>query len=651
MAEEDIIFGKNRHFFGGIEPSNMLKFTASYKNGMGVIEAELPKDTVIDGQTLCTVKGAVIRKSTTGYPVDEFDGELFADIKSSTILADTDLDPDMGYYYAAFPYTGQGVYNRGYNNRATINVPDVVTAFSAKTTYEYSTETYSVELSVELPPDVAGVVIRKSTAGYPVNETDGDECVTLTYSGTHIDSAVTKGVTYYYSAFTYTELGRYNRDISKSVSVLCAGYNYLFGYDIDLSDEDPFTRVSYPSDVDNSGYTPAFMDYNEGIFNYGDWPNMPGKYFMPKPCMLTYDGNVAHYLDPDDYTKQEGSTRASSIADFTFNGNAMMEWPKIYTYREIVNGVYKFRCSDIPQDTGWDCWCNYDGNDNVIDHFYTSIYIGSYEDVSSGMDLRSMSGRTILSNEKFTTFRSRAMCTTNSGDARYLTWDIGLLADYLLIRDLLVMMGRSTDCQTVYGNGRGNENTPLTNTGILNDKGMFWGSDTWTEGVKVFGMENWWGNYSQHIAGWNSYASGTNYVKLTKGSHDGFKHTNNSASNRRTIFGPENTSYQKRLNYSAPVTPSGTNGGYISEMFIAAINEGYSDVSAFGLFPKTMSGSSSTYECDTFKWSTASSTHCSYAVGGNCNGSVGNGPFSAVAVPTIELPSYTGAFLSYKPLV
>ena len=28
MAEEDIIFGKNRHFFGGIEPSNMITFSA-----------------------------------------------------------------------------------------------------------------------------------------------------------------------------------------------------------------------------------------------------------------------------------------------------------------------------------------------------------------------------------------------------------------------------------------------------------------------------------------------------------------------------------------------------------------------------------------------------------------------------------------------
>ena len=27
MAEEDLIFGKNRHFVGGIEPSNMLAFS------------------------------------------------------------------------------------------------------------------------------------------------------------------------------------------------------------------------------------------------------------------------------------------------------------------------------------------------------------------------------------------------------------------------------------------------------------------------------------------------------------------------------------------------------------------------------------------------------------------------------------------------
>ena len=60
MAEEDLIFGKNRHFFGGIEPSNMQNFTAVIEGEHVKITAQLPADTVINGQTLCTVEGAVI---------------------------------------------------------------------------------------------------------------------------------------------------------------------------------------------------------------------------------------------------------------------------------------------------------------------------------------------------------------------------------------------------------------------------------------------------------------------------------------------------------------------------------------------------------------------------------------------------------------
>ena len=55
MAEEDLIFGKNRHFFGGIEPSNMQNFTAAIEGEHVKITAQLPADTVINGQTLCTV--------------------------------------------------------------------------------------------------------------------------------------------------------------------------------------------------------------------------------------------------------------------------------------------------------------------------------------------------------------------------------------------------------------------------------------------------------------------------------------------------------------------------------------------------------------------------------------------------------------------
>ena len=60
MAEEDIIFGKNRHFFGGIEPSNMLALSAAISNNVVLVTATLPEDTKVNDQTLCTVEGAVI---------------------------------------------------------------------------------------------------------------------------------------------------------------------------------------------------------------------------------------------------------------------------------------------------------------------------------------------------------------------------------------------------------------------------------------------------------------------------------------------------------------------------------------------------------------------------------------------------------------
>lgn len=139
MAEEDLIFGKNRHFFGGIEPSNMLAFTAHGGMPQGqyrvFITATLPNDTVVNGQTLCTVKGAIIRRKTTDYPKDEFDGDLVADIKESTTFMDSGLSSTGTYYYAAFPYTTQGVYNRNKSNRAVVNEPEPMQEFSAKSVY------------------------------------------------------------------------------------------------------------------------------------------------------------------------------------------------------------------------------------------------------------------------------------------------------------------------------------------------------------------------------------------------------------------------------------------------------------------------------------------------------------------------------------
>ena len=614
MAEEDLIFGKNRHFFGGIEPSNMLAFSVAVESDAVKVTAKLPNDTVVNDQTLCTVEGAIIRRKTTDYPKDEFDGDLVANIKASTVFADSGASPTGTYYYAAFPYTTQGVYNRNKANRVVINEPEPMQEFSAKSVYVSASDTVKVEITAKLPNGVAGAVIRRSTIGYPISETDGELFKDITANGTYTDTNVTVGVVYYYSAFPYTSTGAYNRSEANRTSVTPKKRDYLFGYDLVVATTSPSGRVTYPSDVDNAGFTPAAMNFSSGFFNYGSWNIEPGAKFMPRPCMLTYAGVVDHYLNPNDYTKKTDGS-ASSVANTSFGGNAMMEWPKIWVKRWEENGVYHFRCSDIQIDEDYECWSNYDRLNNQIDHFYTPIFFGS--NVSNKM--RSISGQSNLVSQNASTEITYAKA---NGD----DWYTEVLADRLLIQDLLVMMAKSTDGQTAYGSGRSaSSNNSAIGQGTMNTKGMFWGSNDATSGVKVFGMENLWGNLWRRTAGWIN-ANGTQKVKLTRGTHDGSTATdyNTDGSGYLTVPG---------------ATPSGTSGGYIKTM----------KTMPYGRIPYDASGSATTYEADGL-WFNNSQSNYAFVGGGWYNGLL-CGPFFAVLNNTAsDSGTNRGAALSCKPL-
>ena len=615
MAEEDLIFGKNRHFFGGIEPSNMKTFSASLNETSGKVKLTniLPDDTVINGQTLCTIAGAIIRRKLTNYPADEFDGDFIADLKGSATIVDVNTVDTGTYYYSAFPYTTQGVYNRNRANRAVINEPANMVTFAAKSVYNPTTETMSVQLTAEIPTGVVGAVIRKSINGYPVDENDGEVFRTITSDETITDTDVTIGVIYYYSAFPYISTGAYNRNPENRTSVEVSGYAYLYGYDIDLTDSNPHTRVTYPSDVDNADFTAAKMNFTNSRFDYGDWPSQAGDKFMPKPCMLTYAGVVDHYLDQDNYAKKDDGTTNSSVASTAFGGNAMMEWPKIYTKRWTENGVYKFRCCDIKLDDTWECYTNYDRQNNEIDHFYTPIYFGS--SVSSKM--RSISGQ---SNYVSNTADSEI----NLAKANGADWYTEVVADRLLIQDLLVLMAKSTDCQTAFGYGRCNSSSAL-GQGTMNTKGLFWGDDDQTSGVKVFGMENWWGNIWRRTAGW-MLVNGTQKLKLTRGTHDDSTATD------------YNTTGNGYLSV-AGATPEGSSGGYIK----TTKNE------AYGRIPFDTSGSSTTYEADGLYYNNSGIMYA--LVGGVWSGGLLVGPFCAFLYNAPSLTaSFFGAALSCKPL-
>lgn len=229
-------------------------------------------------------------------------------------------------------------------------------------------------------------------------------------------------------------------------------------------------------------------------------------------------------ITPSDFTVTMTSEPLNTdIANSSFNGNAMMEWPLIWYKFEAgtADGEGYFYCSDQQVDESYKCWCNYDANNNIIPHFYTAIYNGT--GVSK---MRSLSGYTLTNDNGMGTVslteeltRARANNTTEADE-----WYIDVWSDRQLISALLVLMGKSLDVQSVFGKGQvGGGETAQKNvtTGDLDDKGLFYGSTTDdTIPIKVFGMENWWGTTARMTAGLIGASDGYRY-KLTYGTADG----------------------------------------------------------------------------------------------------------------------------------
>ena len=391
--------------------------------------------------------------------------------------------------------------------------------------------------------------------------------------------------------------------IARHLGRLAGGDAGIYGFDMDMSNSDPGGCVTYVGA--NAGFQPAKMDYTADAFDYGDWA---GAFFMPRPCMLTFAGAVEAYLDPDDYTKNADGT-ASTVASST-TANAMMEWPVIHVRRWQSGDVYHFRCSADEFD-GSLCLANVNASGDVV-NFYTPIYFGS---IDGDGKLRSLSGG--VNYVSTTTTAER-----NAAAANGAGWDIERMVDWLLVNDLLVLMSKTRDSQTAFGRGVNGASAAI-GQGTMDGKGLFYGKSDNVSGVKVFGMENWYGNIWRRIVGW-VVVDGVQKIKLTSGTQDG-----------STGVGYNETG-AGYIELSG-ATPGGTSGGYVN----------VSKVTEHGLVPVTASGSATTYSCDGL-WFNNSGTRLAF-VGGCWDGGSLVGSSCAVVGRAPAYASATfGAAPSYK---
>jgi hypothetical protein len=301
----------------------------------------------------------------------------------------------------------------------------------------------------------------------------------------------------------------------------------------------------------------------------------------------------------------------------------MVEWPLIWYKFEYSSGNRKcyFYVSNKKVDDTYHCYCNYDSDNNIIEHFYNAAYN------STGTErLRSLSGVQLTSanGNGNTTGDEEVERAVANNTTDKIEWYTDVLSDYQLITMLLVLISKSTNIQAKFGRGldTGNQSAKEAYvTGTLNDKGLFWGDTTnGTSAVKVFGIENFYGCVWHRVAG----MVGTNYkykVKLTHGTIDG------SAAEG---FNSDGTGYID-LDIDQPSA-----NGYIK----------YCTFTDYGFVPTDSTGSSTTFYADYDYRGTGY-----LLMGGDADNGVNSGPFCVLLHPGFLLAHWdVSAFLSCKPL-
>ncbi len=397
----------------------------------------------------------------------------------------------------------------------------------------------------------------------------------------------------------------------------------IYGFHIDSSEGDPAACVTYLADA--VGMTPVQMNFSTGKFNWGSWRDA---FFLPRPCMLKYDGTVDYYLDPDDYSKKYDGVTPSDVADDTYGGNVMIEWgqegKKIW-YKIIPdsddNTSATVYIADYQVDEDYVAWSFINNQGEMVDHFYTPAYNGTLD--SAGR-LRSISGKgyAALCQSKTAAQEIAAAELNNPGSDKL--WFTEVYSDVILIDLLLILMGKSLNTQAVFGNGRINQASAAANmigTGTMDTRGLFWGSNGNNDGVKVFGMENWWGNQWRRYAG-HMLIDFIHKYKMTRGKQDGSTAEDYNITGSGYLTGAE-----------APQT-----NNYVTKMEF--------DANQFAT--KAVGGSSATFWCD--YWYQASGTR--YAIrGGHCGDGLNVGAFFVLLyVAPTSTYWYIGSAPSCKPL-
>lgn len=223
--------------------------------------------------------------------------------------------------------------------------------------------------------------------------------------------------------------------LDKVYNILAA--DEVYGFIEHMNVLSPTERIEYIGA--NAGYTPLTVNKTTGEANYGSWANFP-VLVGNKPWMVRSDGTPDYRLDETDYTKREDGT-ASDVANTAYDGGAFAWIPKIYKQEYMLGNDRVVKFSMRKRD-GFEAVGFIDTDNKELEGVWIPMFYGS------------------IVEEKMKSISGVQPCYSNATAAEKTAIDaFGARAKFFggaivqTLTDLLIMFGKSTNSQAVYGNG------------------------------------------------------------------------------------------------------------------------------------------------------------------------------------------------------
>ena len=279
-------------------------------------------------------------------------------------------------------------------------------------------------------------------------------------------TGLTNGETYYFALFPYSDTGATNLNTANRISGTPQSYKTLT-VKIDLSNSNPSTCITAADDL-------VGMSQDDIDSFFGHYP------------VLLKNGAEVGKLKTTDFTKFEDGTSADITSGSA--GDVMIAFPRRGLKISTSGNILTVSMTDNPDDSNFKYYAHTRGT-TAKDVFY----LGAYKGYEANSKLRSLSGKVPTANKTIGAFRTLAQANGTG-------YEQSGFYQLMFRQAMYLIKYQNLDSQSAVGKGYVG-GSAAANTGATNKGGMDYGTTSTTTQMKLFGLEDFWGNIWEWIDG------------------------------------------------------------------------------------------------------------------------------------------------------